>query len=113
MPYKDPAKRREYRKVWYSKNKQSELNHVKNRKKMIKMWFVQYKKGLKCLNCGENHLATLEFHHNSSNKENNISKMVSEGYSIKKIQDELKKCDVLCANCHRKLHFKKNKFKKP
>ena len=42
-------------------------------------------------------------------KENGISKMVADGYSIEKILKELKKCEVLCANCHRKVHFKNNK----
>jgi len=31
--------------------------------------------------------------------------MVSEAYSIKKIKEEIKKCNIFCANCHRKKHY--------
>jgi len=39
MPIKDIEKRREYRRIWYSKNKKSEKIHVKRRKKEIQNWF--------------------------------------------------------------------------
>lgn len=31
--------------------------------------------------------------------------MVYNGFSIKTIQKEIDKCDVLCHNCHAKLHY--------
>ena len=64
---------------------------------------------MKCVKCGENHPACLEFHHNDPNKkEYNVSKIVNSTYSIKTILKEIKKCTVLCSNCHRKEHFKIN-----
>lgn len=30
--------------------------------------------------------------------------MVMGGYGLARIKEEIVKCDVLCANCHRKLH---------
>ena len=110
MPYKDPEKRRACRRKWYAENKKSEKSHVKRRKLEIKKWFQEYKSSLKCLKCGENHVSTIDFHHRVGNKENGISKMVADGYSIDRIQKELEKCDVLCANCHRKVHFENNKL---
>ena len=109
MPYKDPDKRREFRRKWYAKNKVSEIAHVKRRKLEIRKWFLKYKSGLKCSKCGEGHVATIDFHHMVGEKEHGISMMVAEGYSIKRIQKELGKCEVLCANCHRKVHFRKSK----
>lgn len=35
----------------------------------------------------------------------NVSKMVTYGFSLEEIEEEVKKCDVLCANCHRKEHY--------
>jgi len=109
MPYKDPEKRKAFRRKWYAKNKKSEKAHVKRRKLEIRKWFQKYKSSLKCSKCGENHIATIDFHHRIENKEKGVSIMVADGYSIKKIKEEIEKCDVLCANCHRKIHFKNNK----
>lgn len=108
MPFKSIEKRRKYRREWYSKNKKSEKEHVRKRKLKLRNWFKEYKQGLNCSKCGENHVATIEFHHNSAGKEMEISKMVSEGYSVKRITQELKKCIVLCSNCHKKTHYGKN-----
>jgi hypothetical protein len=113
MPFKNPEYRRQYRKKWYSKNKESEKAHVKRRKLELKKWFFNYKKTLSCLTCKENHIATLEFHHKEgSEKKGAIINLVNNGCSIKKIEEEIKKCGVLCSNCHKKLHYRKrsNKF---
>jgi len=108
MPYKDPEKRREYRRKWYSKNKKSEKEHIVRRKKEIRKWFLEFRSKLKCTKCGENHPATLDFHHKKGIKENNITYMVYYGYSIERIKKEMEKCVVLCSNCHRKEHHKKS-----
>lgn len=113
MPYKDLEKRRAKRREWYSKNKFSEKKHVFRRRKEIKNWFEAYKKTLKCSQCGENHPAAIDFHHkDKKQKEFGITFLVHDGYSIENIQQELKKCEVLCANCHRKLHYKTAIFKR-
>ncbi len=109
MPYKDHEKRKAFRREWYAKNKNSEKAHIKRRKLEIRKWFWEYKSKLKCLKCGERHVSTIDFHHRIGSKEKGVSIMVADGYSIKRIKEELEKCDALCANCHRKLHFKNNK----
>jgi len=107
MPLKDPEKRREYRRKWYKGNSKSEIAHVKRRKQEIRKWFIEFKKNLKCSVCSESHPATIEFHHKSGeNKENEIGFMVGHGYSIESIRKEIEKCQVVCANCHRKIHHK-------
>lgn len=61
----------------------------------------------RCSCCGYNkNITCLDFHH-LRDKKNSISKMVLQGYSIKLIKEEIKKCKLLCANCHRKTHTKK------
>ncbi|MCU0642056.1 MAG: hypothetical protein MUF61_00560 [archaeon] len=111
MPILDPEKRSECRKRWYSKNKKSVINHVKERKLKIRKWLEEYKEGLKCSRCSENHPATIDFHHkNKSKKEQEISYLAWFGYSIKRIKREIEKCEILCANCHRKAHYKNNKL---
>lgn len=56
----------------------------------------------KCMDCGNDNPVVLEFDHLDPNvKFKNISDMKSQAYSIKTIQKEIDKCDVVCANCHR------------
>lgn len=110
--------RREQNKKSYYKHKEKRLKGVKeyarkNRDKVNK-WarkatlkkikaFHDWKKTLSCSNCSENHPACLEFHHlDPSKKDFLISKIIT---SKKKLTEELKKCIVLCSNCHRKLHY--------
>jgi len=104
MPYKDPKKKREYQRTWYARNSKLTISKVAKRRKKIKFWFQKYRNNLKCERCGENHPATLDFHH-KGNKKKGINFMFHWGYSIDTIKNEIKKCKVLCANCHRKLHY--------
>lgn len=63
-------------------------------------------KKIKCNYCIETHIACLEFHHlNKKNKAINISEIQVRMWAIKKIDQELNKCIVICSNCHRKLHY--------
>jgi hypothetical protein len=34
-----------------------------------------------------------------------IAQAVNQGWSKERILEEIKKCDVLCANCHFKEHY--------
>lgn len=80
-------------------NKRQLVNRNEKRK-----WFLEIKSTLKCVKCGENHLAVLDFHHlNPNEKEFGISKFFHT--PKEKILNEMKKCIVLCSNCHRKLHW--------
>ena len=77
---------------------------VKKRRKKIKEMAVEYKGG-KCICCGYNKcIGALEFHHLDPNgKDFNISaKGITRAWS--KVKEELDKCVLLCANCHRELH---------
>jgi hypothetical protein len=54
-----------------------------------------------CLVCKEKEKACLDFHH-LGNKDVLVSTML--GWNDKRVRDEINKCVVLCANCHRKHH---------
>ncbi len=58
--------------------------------------------GGKCKKCGNNDVMVLEFHH-LKDKDLNISKMKGSRWSL--IEKELKKCILLCANCHSETHY--------
>ena len=73
----------------------------KERKRKIQQWILDYLKEHSCIDCGEKDPIVLEFDHRSD-KVMEISKMIKMGYSITKIEEEVVKCDVRCANCHRR-----------
>lgn len=103
---KNQDKLREYRRKWYAGNKLSAKAAVRKRKQKIRDWLDQYKSSLKCSRCPETHPACLEFHHeNPAEKDMAVSSGVDWGWSIERMMREIDKCVVLCANCHRKLHW--------
>lgn len=79
-------------------------------KKNDKKLFLEFKGVKRCEKCGYDKCeGALEFHHrNPENKKFLISKYYLEYSSInnlrKEIQDEINKCDILCSNCHNRLH---------
>lgn len=57
--------------------------------------------------CGETHPAALDFHHRDpASKKHKVSDLTSRIRSWQVIEDEIAKCDVVCANCHRKEHYR-------
>jgi len=56
-----------------------------------------------CVDCGESDVAVLDFDHVRDSKRMDVSALVAGGYSWHTIADEIAKCDVRCANCHRRV----------
>ena len=52
-----------------------------------------------CVDCGEKDPIVLEFDH-KGDKRYNISDMTT--FSIEILQEEIDKCEIRCANCHRR-----------
>ena len=66
--------------------------------------FLEDYKSTHPCSCGESNVHCLVFHHrNPLEKDMEVSQMLSK-YSLTTLQKEVEKCDVLCANCHLKLH---------
>jgi hypothetical protein len=54
-----------------------------------------------CVDCGEGDPRCLDFDHVRGKKRQNVSQMVGD-FTLKAIQEEVSKCEVRCASCHRK-----------
>jgi hypothetical protein len=54
-----------------------------------------------CIDCGESDIVTLEFDH-LRDKVKDISSMVHSGSALSTIEQEIEKCEIVCANCHRR-----------
>ena len=86
--------------------KEGRSNTVTAIRHALKRQFVK-EKGDKCELCGYNKcIAALEFHHtNPEEKEFNIALYCSSNnVNVEKAREELKKCILVCANCHREIH---------
>ena len=86
------------------RRRKSWVKYSTNRRRELKKELIKYKGG-KCQVCGYSRcIDALECHHqDSSKKDFSIS---AKGYtrSWAKVKEELDKCMLLCANCHREIH---------
>jgi hypothetical protein len=55
-----------------------------------------------CVDCGESDVVVLEFDHVRGVKSAHVSDVVRRGWSLDRLRDEIAKCEVRCANCHRR-----------
>ena len=60
--------------------------------------------------CGESDIATLDFHHLDPNQKEFSVAVLLRSSDWGKIETELKKCQLKCSNCHRRLHFDANLY---
>ena len=104
--YKDS---KQYKREWNHRNRSQ-------RAKYKSQWVHKFKKelicdaGSKCTLCGLEFdgecTAIFDFHHRDPNmKEFNVNNASLNKYSKSRIKEEAKKCDLVCANCHRLIHW--------
>ena len=104
---------RAYVKEHYIKNRMYYLNKAKKRNTVIKNiaceYIAKYLKGHPCVDCGEKDILVLEFDHkNRAIKSNEVSSIIRGFSSVEKVMEEVAKCDVRCANCHRRKTGREN-----
>ena len=108
MPYKDREKQLEAQRKHYQDNKKKYRKNINKRKERNREYIHELKKN-GCSKCGYNeHPECLEFHHLVPSKKNgkfeNLSFAIRHKWKLEKIDEEVSKCILLCANCHRLLH---------
>jgi hypothetical protein len=75
-------------------------------RKRIRAWLNDYMSKQQCSECPERRQACLDFHHRDPDeKAFNIGQVNNIGVSLEKLIEEIAKCIILCANCHRCRHF--------
>ena len=103
----NPERVKENRRRYFKENHEEILKKNRLQREEKRKFVDDYKMSKGCAICGYNKCTkALEFHHSgdSEDKEFEISKAIFMGKPLEKIKEEIKKCDVLCANCHRELH---------
>lgn len=75
----------------------------KNHRLINRAKYNQLKCDMGCCVCGLKEGCCLDFHH-LRDKKIEVGRLINNGRTDKYILEEISKCVVLCANCHRKVH---------
>lgn len=104
----------DYSREYYLKNRQKIIERTKNSnkriRKKIRQYIIDYLRSHPCTDCGEDDIVVLEFDH-QQDKRYNITELL-RNTSFQKLKKEIDKCEVRCANCHRRKTAKDFKWYK-
>ena len=101
--FSEAQPQREINQRFYKKHKKDLYLKKKKRIKKIRKEMIDLLGG-KCSKCNYNKCdQALDFHHNKGEKEGHLSTLIKNS-SKEKVLKEIKKCILLCANCHREVH---------
>lgn len=93
------------KKRWYEKHGKAHREKVNERQRDLvaknRKFIWNYLLRHPCVDCGESNPIVLEFDHVRGEKRDSISRLIGDKYSLKVIMEEVDKCVVRCANCHR------------
>jgi hypothetical protein len=97
-----------YQNKYNKERAENKRDDARKRREIIKTFISEYKSNKCCLKCGYNKNSNiLVFHHRDpEKKEFKIAQRNTSSPEI--ILEEMKKCDLLCPNCHRELHWKEH-----
>jgi hypothetical protein len=92
---------------WHYRNREHNTQRTLDRRDRLRAAVYEYKRDhCVCHRCGEGDPACLEFHHRDPDeKVRTVSELITYGNSLETVCEEIEKCDVLCANCHRREHY--------
>ena len=93
-------------------DKERRQRRDKERNELKAKYIQDYKQSSGCIDCGNMYpYWMLDLDHVRGEKIANLSKMSRGGtYSLQQIVDEIAKCDVVCANCHRDRTWKRSQL---
>ncbi|WP_049979681.1 homing endonuclease associated repeat-containing protein [Halolamina rubra] len=90
---------------WHYRNREWNTERTLNRRGELQSWVDDQSTEARCARCNESHPACLVFHHlDADEKSKSVSQLVVDGVSRERLCEEIEKCEVLCANCHREEH---------
>ena len=97
----------EYARAYYERNKErvkakaAEGNRNQRLRHRIRIY--EYLLAHPCIDCGESDPLVLEFDHRDPNQKLfSVSEGANQTWRWERIEAEIAKCDVRCANCHRR-----------
>lgn len=107
MPYVDRRHRLEYLRRYrltnpdlrtYSDRAESQRKAQNRNREYLR----RIKESKPCHDCGVSYpYFVMDFDHCSGVKDSDVSRMILGRFSLARIQKEIDKCELVCANCHR------------
>lgn len=95
----------EANKRWYREHPEARANrmdeYARRRRRRLQQLLLEYLRSHRCVDCGEEDPVVLEFDH-LRDKIDNVTRMVVRRLAWSAVLDEIAKCEVVCANCHRR-----------
>jgi hypothetical protein len=85
-------------------NKQRSIRREENNR-----FLVKYLLKRRCVDCGERDVLVLDFDHVRGKKLSEVTAILGSGVGWDRVENEIKKCVVRCANCHRRRTSAKTK----
>jgi len=70
----------------------------------LRAWTAAYECSRGCRRCGESDPVCLQFHHVDGERRASVGELIANSCPEREVLDEVRKCVVLCANCHRLEH---------
>lgn len=101
-----------YVQKWQEKHQDSVEASRRKQYRRNRAYVKNYLRTHPCVDCSEADTIVLEFDHVRGEKVAEIAAMVGWGYALERIIAEIEKCDVRCANCHRRVTNKRRKRSK-
>ncbi len=102
---------KEIRKAYYAEHYLKYGDAYKERAKLrrakvkrnLQINLMAYLEDKACRICGESDIRTLEFDHlDSTTKRFGIATAITDGRKWSDVLEEIERCQILCANCHKK-----------
>jgi hypothetical protein len=105
MPYIDPEDQRSAVRRHYARNSEAMKKRAAIHKVAARLRNAAYVAGKKtdmpCTDCGISyHPCVMQFDHIADNKDRAVANLVNQAVSIARLQAEIDKCELVCANCH-------------
>lgn len=93
--------------LWYEGHRAGHIANAYRRNKAYRHVLAEklgdYLADHPCVDCGERDVRCLEFdHRDRATKWQEVSRLVRNAHSWEVVLREIEKCDVRCANCHRR-----------
>ncbi len=110
MAYSEKEYQRTYQREWARRNREKCHARVNANSRKVRLrlrkFLTELKDNKSCLDCNRPYrYYVLEFDHVRGIKQFDITRAVSIRVTMKRLLEEISKCDLVCANCHRERTF--------